>query len=162
MKDSLFYGFVIAIIVLSFSIVIANNSQASVVTGNVVNTGASGEVQRVILRVDGGQYVLEPSTLTAGKPVRIEADLSSVRGCAASVRIPAFNVAYTFNGRSNALEFTPDKAGTFNIACSMNMYKGTFTVLNADGSGSSYQEAAPAGGMACGGAGGSGGCGCGG
>jgi plastocyanin domain-containing protein len=74
--------------------------------------------------------------------------------------ISAFNVRKTFTTASNTIEFTPDKTGTFNIACSMNMYRGTFSVVDSSGTKSNYVEPAPSGGGSCGGSGG--GCGCGG
>ena len=81
-------------------------------------------------------------------------------GCSKSVVISAFNIRKVLSSDDNVIEFTPDKAGTFNIACSMNMYKGTFTILQSDGTKSNYVEQASAAGRTCGG--GSGGCGCGG
>ena len=62
--------------------------------------------------------------------------------------------------RDNVIEFTPDKAGTFNIVCSMNMYKETFEVLESDGTKSNYVETAQTGGHSCSSNGE--GCGCGG
>jgi plastocyanin domain-containing protein len=97
----------------------------------------SEEVQIVKLSVQGGQYVLEPSELKKGILTRMEADLSKMPGCSKSIVIPAFGVSKTFTSGSNMVEFTPDKAGTFNMACSMNMYHGTFTVLESDGTKSS-------------------------
>jgi plastocyanin domain-containing protein len=81
-------------------------------------------------------------------------------GCSKSVVISAFNVKKNLNANDNIIEFTPDKAGTFNIVCSMNMYKGTFTVLQADGAQSNYVEKTSTAGATCGAGGG--GCGCGG
>ncbi|MEK6945437.1 MAG: cupredoxin domain-containing protein [Nanoarchaeota archaeon] len=121
---------------------------------------AQGNVQIIKMYVEGGKYVLTPSTVTKGVPVRIEGDVSKMPGCSKSVVIPSFNVRKNLNSNDNTIEFTPDKAGTFNIACSMNMYKGTFTVLENDGSKSAYAEQPLAAGASCGGSGG--GCGCGG
>ncbi|MBS3077336.1 cupredoxin domain-containing protein [Candidatus Pacearchaeota archaeon] len=129
------------------------------VTGQVVNAG-NGDVQIVKLHVENGNYVLEPSELKKDARVRLEADLSRMPGCSKSIVISAFGVSKTFTSSSNFVEFVPNKAGTFNIACSMNMYKGTFTVLESDGSKASYVEQQGASGGSCGGGGG--GCGCGG
>jgi len=124
------------------------------------NTNSNGEFQIVKLSVENGKYVMNPSELKVGVPVRLEADMSKMPGCSRSIVIASFNVRKTFTSTSNIIEFTPNKAGTFNIACSMNMYKGTFTVLGNDGSKSNYVEQAPTGGGSCGASGG--GCGCGG
>jgi len=66
----------------------------------------------------------------------------------------------TFSSSDNTLEFIPNKAGTFYIACSMNMYKGTLIVSESDGSKSSYVQTPTLSGASCGAGGG--GCGCGG
>ncbi len=121
---------------------------------------AQGNVQVVKMYVEGGKYVLTPSTVTKGTPVRIEGDVSKMPGCSKSIVIPSFNVKKNLNSKDNVIEFTPDKAGTFNIACSMNMYKGIFTVLESDGSKAAYAEQPLAAGASCGSSGG--GCGCGG
>lgn len=96
--------------------------------GTVVNV-AAGDMQDVLLRFENYEYVLSPSTLKAGVPVRMEVDLDSVYGCMKSVVIPVFNVRKTVSAGDNIITFTPDKKGTFNIACSMNMGRGTFTVV---------------------------------
>jgi plastocyanin domain-containing protein len=87
--------------------------------------------------------------------------MSKIYGCARSFVIPAFNVRTVFSDSKSYVEFTPDKVGTFNVACSMNMYTGKITVTEYDGSTSEYieQQAAPSRGS-CGASGG--GCGCGG
>ncbi len=133
----------------------------SPITGKVTATGDAKEVQIVKLSVSGSQYILEPSTVKKGTKVRLEADISKIPGCAKSIVIPAFNIRKSLSSNDQTIEFTPDKAGTFNLACTMNMYHGTLTVLESDGKSSKYVEAKPAsGGMVCGG--GAGGCGCGG
>lgn len=124
-------------------------------------TSGNGEIQTVKLSVSGGNYVLEPSEIKQGVKVRLEADIKDLPGCSRSVVIPSFGVSKTFTSKSNYVEFTPDKTGTFNIACSMNMYRGTFTVVGEGGEKGDYVEqelSASAG--SCGATGG--GCGCGG
>lgn len=165
MKSNLFFGFIIVLVVLSGAIVIMNNSstlvaaQLSTSTTTLANVG-TGEVQVVRMYVEGGTYVFEPSSVTKDIPVRLEADMSRMPGCSRSVMSSGLGIRKSFSTKDNTLEFTPTKAGTFYIACSMNMYKGTLTVLESDGTPSAYKEAAPAGGHTCGSSGG--GCGCGG
>ncbi len=162
MTKSLFYGILTIGIILAIGFFILSNGASA--TGNVVvgNTIIpSGDTQIVKLSVENGNYVLTPSTFKKGVPVRIEADISKMPGCSKSVVISAFNVRKSVSEGNNLIEFTPNKAGTFNIACSMNMYKGTFTVLENDGTKPAYVENTPTGGSSCGMAGG-GGCGCGG
>ena len=109
------------------------------------------------MKVVGSQYIVEPSEFKIGVLVRIEADVSQMSGCSKSIVLPAFNVRKNLGLNDNLIEFTSDKAGTFNVACSMNMYKGTFTVLEADGKKSDYVEKSSSKGMSCGTGGG---CGC--
>ena len=118
-----------------------------------------GEVQTIKLSVNGGNYVLEPAKIKKGIPAKIEADLINMPGCSKSIVIPSMGISKTFSSKDNVLEFVPDKAGTFNIACSMNMYKGTFEVLDTDGTASNYVEQKLNAGSSCGMGGG---CGCGG
>lgn len=154
MKNKLVLFLIIALI-LGFGIFMFLGSGKAILSGDGLDPNK--EVQVVKLSVENGQYIMSPSEIKKGIPVRIEADMSKMPGCSKSIVISSFNVKKTFNSESNTVEFIPDKAGTFNIACSMNMYQGKFTVLENDGSKSAYVEQAPAGGGASGG-----GCGCGG
>lgn len=151
---------IIAIVVIAAIFIFANSGSATITEKNV---GSNTNVQTVKLSVQGGSYVMNPSSLKKGVPVRIEADMSNMPGCSRSVVISAFNIRKNFAANDNILEFTPDKAGTFNIACSMNMYRGTFTVLENDGTKPVYveQPSSTQQGSTCGMANG-GGCGCGG
>lgn len=143
------------ILIIAFGIAFVSSGKA---TGNAVNN-VFGEAQIVKLSVVGGNYILSPNTLKKDVPVRLEAD-SSVQGCAKSIVINAFNVRKIISSSDNAIEFIPDKAGTFNIACSMNMYKGTFSVADSSGKVGNYAEPANTKAASCGANGG--GCGCGG
>lgn len=93
------------------------------------NVGAEN-AQVARLYVQGIKYVLSPSEFKKDIPVRIEADMSKLPGCSRSVVISAFGVRKVLSSKDNTIEFTPTKTGTFNIACSMNMYRGTFTVID--------------------------------
>ena len=79
-------------------------------TGKVVYALADdADVQIVKMKVEGRNYVLEPSSFKEGIPVRIEADMSKFVGCSQSVVISAFNVRKTLSSSDNIIEFTPDK-----------------------------------------------------
>ena len=88
----------------------------------------TGEVQNVKLAVSGGTYILTPSVLKKDVPVKMEADLSTLKGCSRDVVISSFGVRKYVREGDNIITFTPTKTGTINIACSMNMYRGSFTV----------------------------------
>lgn len=140
--------------------VIDESSGVSTTASNTTattTTYAGGNVQIVKLSVVNGRYVLEPSTVKKGIPVRLEADLSKMPGCSKSVVISTFNVNKYLTPEDNIIEFTPNKAGIFNIACSMNMYKGTFEVLESDETRSNYVQPSSNSGGGCGCGGGSGG-----
>lgn len=136
-------------------------------TGKAIDlTGSSNSastldsnVQVVKFHVEGSQYLLEPSVVRAGSTVRLVGDISRLPGCSRSISVSEFGVKKTFTSAGDYVEFTPNKAGKFYIACSMNMYKGIFEVVNSDGTKSNYMQSAPTGGMTCGAGGGCEGCG---
>ena len=156
----------IVVIVLAVAIFIFMGSGNASSTGNTI-FNSKVNFQIVKLSVVNGNYVMNPSQVKIGVPVRIEADIANMPGCSKSFVMPSFNIRKTFTTTDNTVEFTPDKAGVFNVMCSMNMYKGTLTVLQGDGSKPSYVESSStsasgsSGGSTCGmSSGGSGGCGC--
>lgn len=165
---------VIGLIVISITGTPAQADTKGQQIGEATRTASAQELpdtskgyQEILLTFENYEYQLSPSTLVKDVPVRMEVDLNSVYGCMRDVVISAFDVRKYVREGDNIIEFTPDKTGTFNIACSMNMGRGTFKVAEADGSANDYTEtqAAPSagiGGSCGGGQGGAGGCGCGG
>jgi plastocyanin domain-containing protein len=91
---------------------------------------ASSKVQVVKLTFDDKGYVVTPSTMTKGVPVKMEVDLGTVKGCMRTVVINAFNVKQTVKDGATTIEFTPSKSGKIDIICGMNMGKGWFTVVD--------------------------------
>jgi plastocyanin domain-containing protein len=100
--------------------------------------------------------------LKKGVKVHMIVDMSTVVGCSRDIVISSFGVRKAVSPGDNIIEFTPDKTGTINIACSMNMYRGTFQVTDDGNPQVGVQAAsapvAPSAGS-CGASGG--GCGCG-
>lgn len=140
--------------------------QSGTITGEAVKEptaqGAPQRVQKAVLKMVNYNYVVEPNPLKKGVPVKMEVDLKSVYGCMRTVVIPAFNVIQRVREGDNIIEFTPDKSGTFQITCGMNMGRGTFQVAEDNGRVDEYTEevkAAPIPSAGSCGAGG-GGCGC--
>jgi len=86
------------------------------------------KVQLVTLSFDDKGYVVTPSTVTKGVPVKMEVDLDTVKGCMRTVVIDAFNVKQTVKAGATTIEFTPTRSGPIQIVCGMNMGKGQFTV----------------------------------
>lgn len=134
------------------------------------DAAADGDAQDVTLRMEGWRYITEPSTLTAGVPVRMTVDLTTVTGCMRDIVIPAWNVRKYVSEGDNVILFTPQEDGQFPISCSMGMGRGVITVGGSSAatgttSPSASQEAtlpaAPSCGMAGSGGPVTGGCGCG-
>jgi len=122
-----------------------------------VNNG----VQGITLSVQGSTYYPNPIRVKKGIPVRLVADIASMPGCSKSIVMPDFGVRKTVSASGNVIEFTPQQSGTFGFSCSMNMYRGTIVVEDADGSVAAFTGNAPKAAVgSCGGS--SGGCGCGG
>jgi len=90
--------------------------------------GQAKPVQVVKLSFDDKGYVVTPSTVTKGVPVKMEVDLDTVKGCMRTVVIDAFDVKQTVKAGATTIEFTPTKSGPIQIVCGMNMGKGQFTV----------------------------------
>jgi plastocyanin domain-containing protein len=86
--------------------------------------------QAVKLTFDDKGYVVTPNTVTKGVPVKMDVDLSTVKGCMRTVVINAFNVKQTVKEGATTIEFTPSKSGKIEIICGMNMGKGSFTVVD--------------------------------
>ena len=152
----------------------SSNSENLAGLANTQNTNSvslNENVQEVKLSVSGSTYILYPSILKKGVPVKLVADMNKMPGCSKSVVIKDFGVSKYVRSGDNIIEFTPDKTGTFKIACSMNMYIGSFTVTE-DGlapTGAEAQKVAQAQATitstpksTCGMGGSGGGCGCGG
>lgn len=151
------YGIIFLVLAIIILTVGATNYFA---TGNAIFAlKDNANTQISTLKVAGSSYVLEPSTFKKGVPIRLIADMSQFLGCSRSVVISAFNVRKTLSPSDNVIEFLPDKAGTFTIACSMNMYRGKFMVIDSGGEKTDYVESASTVVNSCGS--GSEGCGCG-
>jgi plastocyanin domain-containing protein len=87
------------------------------------------KVQEVKLSFDDKGYVVTPSTVTKGVPVKMDVDLATVKGCMRTVVISAFDVKKSVKDNDTTIEFTPSKTGEIQIICGMNMGKGKFTVV---------------------------------
>jgi plastocyanin domain-containing protein len=94
----------------------------------VAQAKRAAKVQTVKLTYDDKGYVVTPSTVTKGAPVKMEVDLGTVKGCLRTVVIDAFKVKETVKEGATTIEFTPTKTGKIEIICGMNMGKGSFTV----------------------------------
>lgn len=107
-------------------------------TGNIIapSNGPTGDVQEATLTYENYGYVVTPSSLKAGIPVKMTVDLGSVGGCMRDVVIPAFGVRKYVSAEDNVITFTPDKTGEIRMSCSMGMGQGKFTVTEQNNKGS--------------------------
>jgi len=132
-RNVIIFSAVILVIAAAFTVFIISqrdspkNSNISPIT-SASSTAVNGEVQDATLSVVGGTYVITPSTLKIGIPVRMTADMATLKGCSRSVVIASLGVRKSLTESDNVITFTPTQTGTINIACSMNMYRGTFNV----------------------------------
>jgi len=139
-RNVIIFAALIIVIAATFTIFIISKRDSSVngvnsVTSQVATTDASGAntavtkaVQDATLSVVGGNYIITPSTLKKGIPVRMTADLASLKGCSRSVVIASLGVSKYVQPGDNIITFTPTQTGNIRIACSMNMYTGSFNV----------------------------------
>ncbi|GIU69430.1 MAG: hypothetical protein KatS3mg002_0666 [Candidatus Woesearchaeota archaeon] len=128
-------GLIIFAVIL-FSVLNVNKvgavGQTTSKSGNVLGNELpfNGEVQEVKLYMKDYKYVTEPAVLKKGVPVRMTVDTKTVVGCAADVTIKEFGVRKYVRPGDNIITFTPTKTGTITIACSMNMFFGSFQVVD--------------------------------
>lgn len=150
--------------VLSESDVVQQTSQANVESSNSNSSSntvvTTGDVQKVHFSVNGSTYYPYPIRVKKGIPVQLIGDMNNMPGCSRSIVIPEFGIKKTISEGDNVIEFTPDKSGTFQFSCSMNMYRGQIIVEESNGSVAAYTgntsvpNAGSCGGSGCG-------CGCG-
>jgi plastocyanin domain-containing protein len=115
----------IAVLFLAFAV-----SAAALAVAGPQAEKAAAKVQVVKLSFDDKGYVVTPSTVTRGVPVRMEVDLATVKGCMRTVVIEAFKVKQTVKEGATTVEFTPTRSGKIDVVCGMNMGKGWFTVVD--------------------------------
>jgi plastocyanin domain-containing protein len=120
---------------MKMKIAVAAFGVAAVLAAQGISAAQAGaqesrKVQLVKLSFDDKGYVMTPSTVTKGVPVKMEVDLDTVKGCMRTVVIGAFNVKQTVKAGAATIEFTPTRTGPIEIICGMNMGKGQFTVVD--------------------------------
>lgn len=94
---------------------------------NVVDSGNSGDFQKVTIGMKNYNYYPNIINVEAGKTVRLSLD-SSVSGCFRDFTIRELGIRKYLRTPSDYVEFTPTKPGTYRFACSMGMGTGTLIV----------------------------------
>jgi heme/copper-type cytochrome/quinol oxidase subunit 2 len=99
-------------------------------SGAVVGSGtgaATGPAQDVYVKALGGarfgQYDVNELRVKAGQPVRLHFTADNDAGCGRLLVIYGLGVQVTAqNGKEGVVEFTPQKAGTYDYSCGMRMF----------------------------------------
>lgn len=88
-------------------------------------------VQTVDVRVDGG-YSPAAVEVQAGRPVRLQFTRADHSPCSEEVVLPDFGLRrFLPTGAVTSIEFTPDRAGTYEFTCGMGMLRGRLIVTQA-------------------------------
>ena len=85
---------------------------------------SQSNIQEATVTVKGGY---SPSTVRvkAGQPVRLNFDRQEQSGCSGELQIPEFGIRTELPAfETTAVEFTPERPGTYEFACGMNMLRG--------------------------------------
>jgi len=83
------------------------------------------DIQIVQVTVEGSEYIFSPTTVQAGKAVRLVFDPNGLPGCSRDVMLPDYDITKAIAVGDATIEFTPEVEGPIAVACTMNMYTGT-------------------------------------
>ena len=96
--------------------------------GSATAAVAAGGAQEVLIRVSGG-YDPAHVRVRRGRPVRLVFDRQETSGCSEEVVLPDFGIRrYLPAHERTAVEFTPERAGSYPFTCGMSMLRGRITV----------------------------------
>lgn len=88
----------------------------------------AGGVQEVTIRVQGG-YSPSSVRVRRGAPVRLVFDRQETSGCSEEVVLGDFGIRRFLPAHERtAVEFTPERAGTYEFTCGMSMLRGRVVV----------------------------------
>lgn len=91
-------------------------------------TAVAGGVQEVTIAVRGG-YDPADVRVRKGAPVRLVFDRQETSSCSEEVVIPDFGIKRFLPAhQKTVVEFTPERAGTYEFSCGMSMLRGRLTV----------------------------------
>jgi plastocyanin domain-containing protein len=87
-----------------------------------------GGPQRVRIEVKGG-YSPAVVKVRAGRPVRLEFFRNETNGCTEEVVLPDFGIrSFLPAHQTTPVDFTPQKAGTYEFTCGLGMVRGKLVV----------------------------------
>jgi plastocyanin domain-containing protein len=89
-----------------------------------------GPMQEIRMTAASSAYSPDSFTVQAGKPVRWVIEGGNSMGCASYLTAPKLGITKVLKKGENIIEFTaPATPGTYPFSCSMNMARGTITVV---------------------------------
>ena len=74
-------------------------------------------------------YKFSTDTVKVGEPVRITADVDTLKGCYRYIQVPEYDISKYVTNSDNTVEFTPTQAGEILFTCSMGMGTATLTAV---------------------------------
>ena len=93
-------------------------------------SAGAGGVQEVKITVRGG-YDPADVRVRKGVPVRLVFDRQESSGCSEEVVLPEFGIKRFLPAHEKTtIEFTPERAGTYEFTCGMSMLRGRLTVVD--------------------------------
>jgi len=125
MEKTTIYGIGIFLLIVIGGYFLIGSSEN--INENVVDSGNSGDFQKVTIGMKNYNYYPNIINVEAGKTVRLSLD-SSVSGCFRDFTIRELGIRKYLRTPSDYVEFTPTKPGTYRFACSMGMGTGTLIV----------------------------------
>ena len=114
-------GGVLTVAWINWYFFLAEKATATAVAG-------AGGVQEVTIGVRGG-YDPADVRVRKGAPVRLIFDRQETSGCSEEVVLPEFGIKRFLPAhQKTVIEFTPERAGTYEFTCGMSMLRGRLTV----------------------------------
>lgn len=99
--------------------------------GAAVAVAGAGGVQEVQIAVKGG-YAPATIRLRAGQPARLVFDRQETNPCSEEVVLGDFGIRRFLPAfEETVIEFTPERAGTYEFTCGMGMLRGRIVVEEA-------------------------------
>ncbi len=119
--------------ILSLSACTTQSNTQENITGDTVATVSEDGYQDITLSYGKSgrfyNYILTPSTVQTGIPVRVTGDISTLNGCYRTVVIQEYDIREYLSDFDNTFEFTPQETGDFVVSCSMGMATTTLHVI---------------------------------
>jgi plastocyanin domain-containing protein len=123
MEWAVVLGGILTIAWINWYFFLAGKSSAIAMAG-------AGGVQEVTIAVRGG-YDPADVRVRKGAPVRLVFDRQETSGCSEEVVLPDFGIKRFLPAhQKTTVEFTPERAGTYEFTCGMSMLRGRLTVVD--------------------------------